>query len=60
MSSRGALAMPFITLALVAPQTYTVVDNSFQLGEWEKAPNSPGVDPVGVEREPIRILAQPF
>ena len=38
----------------------TVVENSLQLGEWEKAPNTPDADPVGVERETIRILAQPF
>jgi 2-polyprenyl-6-methoxyphenol hydroxylase-like FAD-dependent oxidoreductase len=37
-----------------------VVDNSFQLGEWEKAPNMPGADPVGVEGATIRALAQPF
>jgi 2-polyprenyl-6-methoxyphenol hydroxylase-like FAD-dependent oxidoreductase len=37
-----------------------VVDNSFQLGEWEKAPNSPGANPVGVEGETIKTLAQPF
>ena len=37
-----------------------VVDNSFQLGEWEKAPNSPGANPVGVEGQTIKALAQPF
>jgi 2-polyprenyl-6-methoxyphenol hydroxylase-like FAD-dependent oxidoreductase len=37
-----------------------VVDNSFQLGEWEKSPNSPGANPVGVEAETIKTLAQPF
>jgi 2-polyprenyl-6-methoxyphenol hydroxylase-like FAD-dependent oxidoreductase len=37
-----------------------VVDNSHQLGEWEKAPNSPGADPVRVEGETVRALAQPF
>jgi hypothetical protein len=37
-----------------------VVDNSFQLGEWEKAPNSPGANPVGVEGHTIKTLAQPF
>lgn len=37
-----------------------VVENSFQLGEWEKAPNTPGADPVGVEGQTIRALAQPF
>jgi 2-polyprenyl-6-methoxyphenol hydroxylase-like FAD-dependent oxidoreductase len=37
-----------------------VVDNSLQLGEWEKAPNMPGADPVGIEGETVRALAQPF
>lgn len=37
-----------------------VIDNSFQLGEWEKAPNMPGADPVGTEGATIRALAQPF
>lgn len=37
-----------------------VVENSLQLGEWEKAPNSPGADPVRVEGETVRALAQPF
>lgn len=37
-----------------------VVDNSFQLGEWEKAPNTPAADPIGVEGATIRALAQPF
>ena len=37
-----------------------VVDNSFQLGEWEKTPNTPGADPVGVEGLTVRTLAQPF
>jgi 2-polyprenyl-6-methoxyphenol hydroxylase-like FAD-dependent oxidoreductase len=37
-----------------------VVENSFQLGEWEKAPNTPGASPVVVERETINALAQPF
>ncbi len=37
-----------------------VVENSFQLGEWEKSPNTPGADPVGVEGLTVRTLAQPF
>jgi 2-polyprenyl-6-methoxyphenol hydroxylase-like FAD-dependent oxidoreductase len=37
-----------------------VVDNSFQLGEWEKVPNMPGADPVAVEGATVRALAQPF
>jgi len=37
-----------------------VVDNSLQLGEWEKAPTTPGADPVRVEGETVRALAQPF
>ena len=37
-----------------------VVDNSFQLGEWEKAPSMPGANPVAVESATIRALAQPL
>jgi 2-polyprenyl-6-methoxyphenol hydroxylase-like FAD-dependent oxidoreductase len=37
-----------------------VVDNSLQLGEWEKAPHTPSADPVRVEGETVRALAQPF
>jgi 2-polyprenyl-6-methoxyphenol hydroxylase-like FAD-dependent oxidoreductase len=37
-----------------------VVDNSFQLGEWEKAPNMPGANPVAVEGATVKALAQPF
>ena len=37
-----------------------VVQNSFQLGEWEKTPNAPGANPIPVEQETIRTLAQPF
>ena len=37
-----------------------VVQNSFQLGEWEKTPNAPGADPIPVEQQTIRMLAQPF
>ncbi len=37
-----------------------VVENSFQLGEWEKTPDAPGADPVGVERETVQLMAQPF
>jgi 2-polyprenyl-6-methoxyphenol hydroxylase-like FAD-dependent oxidoreductase len=37
-----------------------VVDNSFQLGEWEKAPHVPGANPVAVERATVEALARPF
>jgi 2-polyprenyl-6-methoxyphenol hydroxylase-like FAD-dependent oxidoreductase len=37
-----------------------VVDNSFMLGEWEKAPNLPGADPAGVLDRSLKALAQPF
>jgi 2-polyprenyl-6-methoxyphenol hydroxylase-like FAD-dependent oxidoreductase len=37
-----------------------VVENSFQLGEWEKAPNTAGANPVRVEAETIQLLAEPF
>lgn len=37
-----------------------VVENSFKLGEWEKTPNSPDADPVGVESQTIKLLAEPF
>jgi len=37
-----------------------VVENSFMLGEWEKVPNLPGVDPAGVLDRSLKALAQPF
>jgi 2-polyprenyl-6-methoxyphenol hydroxylase-like FAD-dependent oxidoreductase len=37
-----------------------VVENSFQLGEWEKVPNMPGANPVAVEGATVKALAQPF
>jgi len=37
-----------------------VVQNSFQLGEFEKTPNAPGANPIPIEQETIRVLAQPF
>lgn len=37
-----------------------VVDNSLQLGEWEKVPNMPGANPVAVEGATVKALAQPF
>ena len=37
-----------------------VVDNSFLLGEWEKTPNAPGADPVGVLDKSLKALAQPI
>ena len=37
-----------------------VVENSRQVGEWEKTPNVPRADPVGVERATVQALAQPF
>jgi hypothetical protein len=37
-----------------------VVDNSFMLGEWEKNPELPGADPVGVMDRSFKLLAQPI
>jgi 2-polyprenyl-6-methoxyphenol hydroxylase-like FAD-dependent oxidoreductase len=37
-----------------------VVQNSFQLGEFEKTPNAPGANPIPIEQQTIRALAQPF
>jgi 2-polyprenyl-6-methoxyphenol hydroxylase-like FAD-dependent oxidoreductase len=36
------------------------VENSYQLGEWEKTPDAPDADPVGVFDRSIRMLAQPI
>ena len=37
-----------------------VVDNSFQLGEWEKNPNAVDADPVGVMDKSFKALALPY
>jgi 2-polyprenyl-6-methoxyphenol hydroxylase-like FAD-dependent oxidoreductase len=37
-----------------------VVQNSFQIGEFEKTPNAPGANPIPVEQETVKVLAQPF
>jgi 2-polyprenyl-6-methoxyphenol hydroxylase-like FAD-dependent oxidoreductase len=37
-----------------------VVDNSFKLGEWDKNPNAPDADPVGVMDKSYKALAQPI
>jgi len=37
-----------------------VVENSFQLGEWEKNPNARDADPVGLVDTSYRALAQPI
>jgi 2-polyprenyl-6-methoxyphenol hydroxylase-like FAD-dependent oxidoreductase len=37
-----------------------VVQNSFQLGEFEKTPNAPRANPIPIEQETVRTLAQPF
>jgi 2-polyprenyl-6-methoxyphenol hydroxylase-like FAD-dependent oxidoreductase len=37
-----------------------VVDNSLQLGEWEKAPDAPGADPVGLTEATQSAMAVPF
>jgi 2-polyprenyl-6-methoxyphenol hydroxylase-like FAD-dependent oxidoreductase len=37
-----------------------VVENSFQLGEWEKNPNAPDADPVGILERSYNALAQPI
>ena len=36
------------------------VENSRRLGEWEKTPNAPDADPVGLFDTSIRMLAQPI
>jgi 2-polyprenyl-6-methoxyphenol hydroxylase-like FAD-dependent oxidoreductase len=36
-----------------------IVENSEQLGEWEKNPSAPGVDTVGVMAQSYQALAQP-
>lgn len=37
-----------------------VVENSYQLGEWEKNPAAIDADPVGLQRESFRALALPI
>lgn len=37
-----------------------VVENSYQLGEWEKNPNMPGADPVGLQSQSFAALAKPI
>jgi hypothetical protein len=36
-----------------------IVENSEQLGEWEKNPSAPDVDTVGVMARSYQALAQP-
>jgi len=37
-----------------------IVENSHRLGEWEKDPNSPDADPIGLIAASYRALAQPI
>ncbi|HKV46263.1 MAG TPA: FAD-dependent monooxygenase [bacterium] len=37
-----------------------VVENSYQLGEWEKNPSLPGADPVGLQSRSFAALTQPY
>jgi 2-polyprenyl-6-methoxyphenol hydroxylase-like FAD-dependent oxidoreductase len=37
-----------------------VVDNSLQLGEWEKHPDDPGADPAGLSNTTMVALAGPL
>ena len=37
-----------------------VVENSLQLGEWEKHPDDPGADHAGLSNETMAALAAPF
>jgi hypothetical protein len=36
------------------------VENSLQLGEWQKRPDAPGADPARLMRESSAILEQPI
>ena len=36
------------------------IENSEQLGDWEKTPDLPEADPVGLFRESVKLLAQPI
>jgi 2-polyprenyl-6-methoxyphenol hydroxylase-like FAD-dependent oxidoreductase len=60
---QGGLSTPAALEAFMArryERCRLVVDNSLQLGEWEKVPNMPGADPVAVEGATIKAMAQPF
>jgi 2-polyprenyl-6-methoxyphenol hydroxylase-like FAD-dependent oxidoreductase len=37
-----------------------VVENSFQLGEWEKNPHAPNADPAGLTEATVKVMAQPI
>ena len=37
-----------------------VVENSWQLGEWEKSPNAPGADPTALIAASMKALAAPI
>ncbi len=37
-----------------------IVQNSHTLGEWEKQPNTPGADPIGLMNQSYRALALPI
>ena len=37
-----------------------IVENSHTLGEWEKDPNAPGADPIGLMNRSYHALAQPI
>ena len=39
---------------------HMVVENSRQLGEWEKYPNAPDVDHVALLDKSLKALAQPI
>ncbi|MFZ1997003.1 MAG: FAD-dependent monooxygenase, partial [Solirubrobacteraceae bacterium] len=38
----------------------TIVESSLQLGEWEKRPDDPKADPVGLSTRAWQVLAQPI
>ena len=37
-----------------------VVENSLQLGEWEKTPDDPEADPAGLSNQTMAAMAAPF
>jgi 2-polyprenyl-6-methoxyphenol hydroxylase-like FAD-dependent oxidoreductase len=37
-----------------------VVENSWQLGEWEKTPEAPGADPTALIQASMKALAAPI
>ncbi|HXF34483.1 MAG TPA: FAD-dependent oxidoreductase [Candidatus Acidoferrales bacterium] len=37
-----------------------IVENSFQLGEWEKNPHAPNADPAGLTAKTVGVMAQPI